>query len=165
MVEVQVSQRLVTPLRNHRARVRCAAALGAGLVAGTALLVAMLVTAVAIYDESPWRVIRMIAATVYGEAALDGDGFDARIVAVGLAMHYALSMLYSLALAGLLVDFRRWLAPWMGLAFGIALYFANLYGFSHLFAWFVELRTADTLVAHALFGLLLARAYCELSSR
>ena len=46
-----------------------------------------------------------------------------------------------------------------GLAFGAALYVANFYGFTQIFPWLLELRTPDTLVAHAFYGLLLACVY------
>ena len=154
----QLPRSLATP--SARERVDWAAALGAGFVAGTTLLLCLLVLAVALYDEAPWKLLRMMAATVTGEGALATDAFDLPLVGLGLAMHFSLSLLYALALAGLVADVRRWLVPWIGLGFGVALYFTNLYGFTHLFGWFAELRTVDTLLVHALFGLLLARAYC-----
>ena len=50
-------------------------------------------------------------------------------------------------------------APWIGIAFGVALYFGNLYGFSHIFPWLTQLRTLDTLAAHVLFGIVAATTY------
>jgi hypothetical protein len=141
------------------------AAIGAGLFADSVLLVALVMLSVVIYDESPWKILRMMAAIVRGESALaPGGAFDLELVAIGVLMHFALSLLYAFALAGVLVDFRRWFAPWVGLLFGVALYFANFHGFTRMFGWFAELRTPDTLLAHALFGLLLARAYCTLAA-
>jgi hypothetical protein len=39
------------------------------------------------------------------------------------------------------------------------LYFTNFYGFTALFPWFAPLRTFDTLVVHALFGVAIAKGY------
>lgn len=153
-------------LRTRPARIYRRAALGAGLFAGAALLLLLVALGVAIYDESPWKLLRMVAATVHGAGTIaPADAFDLSLVGTGVLLHFALSVLYAFALAGLLADFRAWAAPWVGIAFGVALYFANFHGFSHVYWWFVELRTLDTLIAHALFGLLLARAYCLLAAR
>ena len=160
MVEVRLTQRFDSrrSRRPARARVDWMAVLGGGLFAGSAMLMALLVLSVAVYDESPWKLVRMMAATVRGTAALEPESrFDATLAMIGVSVHYGLALLYAAALANLLADFRRAYAPWLGIAFGVALYFANLYGFTHLFPWFAELRTADTLLAHAFFGLLLAR--------
>ena len=153
-------------LRARPHQVRWSAAVASGLAAGTALLALLVALGVFLYDESPWKIPRMVAATLRGEAALQPEGaFDPVLVALGLVLHYALSVLYALALAGVVADFRRWFVPWAGLAFGIALYFVNFHGFTALFSWFTEMRTVDTLLAHALFGVLLARIYCALAAR
>lgn len=140
------------------------ATLGAGLVAGTATLGVMESMSLLVYDEPAWKLLRMMAAIARGPSALAPEGeFDAAIVALGLGTHYALSLLYTLALAALLRELPRGAAPMAGLAFGVALYFANLHAFTGLFPWFAEMRTADTLVAHAVFGLFAAGFYCELA--
>ena len=144
-----------------RARPSAAAALQAGLLAGTAVLVVLEVLSVVGYDESPWKLLRMIAALARGPQALEpSDEFDAAIVATGLMLHYALAMLYGLALACVLTDTPRRHANVVGVAFGAALYYGNLHGFTAIFPWFAEMRTVDTLVAYAFFGFLLARSYC-----
>lgn len=147
--------------RITRAGPSAAAALQAGLFAGTAVLVVLQVLAVVAYDESPWKLVRMMAALARGPEALEpADEFDATLVATGLALHYALATLYALALACILTDTPRRHASVVGIAFGVALYFGNLHGFTALFPWFAEMRTVDTLVAFAFFGFLLARSYC-----
>jgi hypothetical protein len=103
----------------------------------------------------------MVAALARGPGALEPDDeFDLAIVAIGLTLFYALSMLYGLALAWILTEAPRRHAGLLGIAFGVALYFANFHGFTAIFPWFAEYRTVDTFVAHALYGLLLARGYC-----
>lgn len=160
MVEARLNSRIHSrrTRRPARARMNWSGVLAATLFAGSAMLLVLLVLSTAVYDESPWKLLRMMAATVRGPAVLSPEGqFDLGLVGIGLSIHYGLALLYAAALAGVLADFRRAYAPWLGIGFGIALYFANLYGFTHLFPWFAELRTIDTLLAHAFFGLLLAR--------
>jgi hypothetical protein len=141
---------------------QCTAALAAGVLAGTAALALMQWLSTVAYDESPWKLPRMMGALVHGPAAL-GDEYATAPVALGFAVHYALSLLYAAALAAVLATLRREHAPAAGLAFGIVLYTVNLHGFTALFPWFAEMRTADTLVAHGVFGLVAACAWCELS--
>lgn len=145
-------------------RLDAGAALAAGVFAGAVLLGMLVGFSTVIYNEEPWRLLRMVAATVSGpQALLLANDFDARQVAMGALLHFLFASLYALALAGVLVECPRVLASWLGLAFGIALYFVNLHGFTALFPWFAELRTVDTFVAHAFFGLLLAQAYAAFS--
>ena len=144
-----------------RARPNAAAALQAALFAATVSLVVLVFVGIVAYDESPWKFLRMVAAMAKGGGALEPDDeFDFAIVALGLALYYALAMLYGLAAAPLLGDCPRRYANVIGLAFGFALYSANFHGFTVLFPWFAEFRTVDTLFANLIFGFLLARAYC-----
>ena len=144
-----------------RARPSASAALQAALFAGTVVLLVIEFIGVVAYDESPWKFLRMVAAMARGRSALEPDDeFDFAVVAIGLTLFYALSMLYGLAIACLLTDAPRRHATVIGIAFGLTLYSANFHGFTALFPWFAENRTIDTVIAHALYGLLLARAYC-----
>jgi hypothetical protein len=144
-----------------RARPNAACAIQASLFATTAMLLAMQFIGMVAYDESAWKLLRMVAALARGPGALQPeDEFDLVAVATGLVLFYAIATLYGLALACILTDSPRRYASIIGIAFGIALYSANFHGFTALFPWFAEYRTVDTVLAHALFGLLLARAYC-----
>jgi hypothetical protein len=147
--------------RFAQARPNARAALLAAGLAGTVLLAVMQFIGAVAYDESPWKLLRMVAALARGPGVLEPDDeFDLAIVAIGLTLFYALSMLYGLALAWILTEAPRRDAGLPGIAFGVALYFANFHGFTAIFPWFAEYRTIDTFVAHALYGLLLARGYC-----
>ena len=159
MLELSLRRRLrVARALRTRRRVAAGPTVLAALLAGTAMLGALAVVSVAVYGESPWTIPRMMAAIVLGPGALEPqDEFDLAVVATGLAVHCALALVYALVLATLVKDLPRGAAPAAGLAFGIGLYFANLYGFTQLFPWFAPLRTADTIAAHALFGLVAAR--------
>src|SRR5207245_10109843 len=91
-----------------RARPNAAAALQAALFAATVSLVLLVFIGIVAYDESPWKFLRMVAAMVKGRGALEPDDeFDFAVVAFGLALYYALAMLYGLAAAPLLGDCPR----------------------------------------------------------
>jgi hypothetical protein len=159
MVDLFLRQRL-RPARGLRTRRHVAAGrtVRAAVLAGLAMLGMLIVASVAIYGESPGTIPRLMAAIVLGPSALEPqDEIDLAVAATGLAVHCVLALVYTLALATLVKDLPRGAAPAVGLAFGIALYFANLYGFTQLFPWFAPLRTVDTVAAHALFGLVAAR--------
>ncbi len=159
MVEFPVSRRCAGPARRATRRLAVPRALLAGLFAGGVAFLVLYVLSVSLYGEPAAKLPRLMAAIALGRGALEpADVFDPGIVAVGLAVHAALAMLYAVALASVGRDLPRALVPLAGVAFGAALYVANLHGFSHLFPWFAPMRGLDTLGAHALFGLLAARA-------
>ncbi|MGZ5082808.1 MAG: hypothetical protein ACXWHA_05500 [Usitatibacter sp.] len=168
MLEAQVSQR-TSAARTARAphrRTQPVAALKAGLAAGAATLFLLQFVGVVVYDESPWKLLRMVAAMACGPGALEPDDeFDGALVAIGLSLFFALSMLYALALSHIVTDLQRRYAPAAGLAFGAALYYANFHGFTAIFPWLAAYRTVDTLLAHLVFGLAAARAYLALRRR
>jgi len=139
-------------------RVDVGAAVGASLAAGSVFLTLLVAFSVGLYDEPVWKIPQMIAATVGSAPA---RLFEPGVALLGVGLHFALALLYGLAFAGLTADLRR--TATLGIVFGIALYFVNLHGFTYLFPWFTELRTLDTLAAHALFGLLLANLYRNLA--
>ena len=167
MAHYESPQRLAHPVaiaRPRRPRIDVGAAITAGLFSGAVLLGLLIGFGDVVYGEAPWKLLRMIAATVQGPQALAyPEEFDARLVLTGGVLHFLFSVLYALALTGVVAEARRAFAAWLGLAFGVALYFANLHGFTLLFPWFAELRTVDTFLAHAFFGLLLAQAYLAFS--
>jgi hypothetical protein len=162
MIEAHIESRTLGA-RAHsfpRRRVHPLAAMKAGLLAGAIALTLLQFFSVVVYDESPWQIFRMIAAMVRGPAALQPDDeFDGALVLIGTVLFFAFSMLYSLALSALVSDSPRRYSALMGIAFGIGLYHANFYGFTAIFPWFASHRTVDTLLVHALFGVVVAKAY------
>jgi hypothetical protein len=135
------------------------------VVAGTLAMIGMVMLSTSVYDESAWKLPRMVAAMLAGRGALDPDDeFSAAFVALAVVIHFVLALAYTLALAALVKDMPEAAAPWIGMAFGVALYFGNLYGLTQLFPWFAQLRTLDTLAAHVLFGIVAATAYRHLAS-
>ena len=137
-------------------------AFDSSLRAGAVFLLVLIGCSVGLYDESPWKVLRMIAATAMGPSALSpADVFDGWVVAKALALHFGFCVLAGTALATLVAARPRLPASWVGLAFGAGLYALDLHVAAAAFPWLAELRAADTLAAHLLFGLLAAQGYAD----
>lgn len=131
---------------------------GSAFFAGSILLLALGLLSITVYEEPPFKLLAMMAATVHGPEALPRAwDVELPVLATAFAVHFGLALLYAAALACVLRTLPEWSAPWIGMAFGALLYYANLHGFTMAFEWFGELRTADTFVSHVVFGLLLAR--------
>ena len=122
-----------------------------------------------VVGTSPWVTSHMIAALVMGPNALQGAGFSVGIVAVALATHYLLGVVFALLLAILMAPFHldssAAMALLAGAAFGLLLYAFNFYGLVRFFPWFGELRGTATLVAHLIFGMAAALIYWKLEQR
>jgi hypothetical protein len=167
MVDFNLPQRLPARGRplHFLGNLNLSAASFAGMFAGMLALAAMLMLSTLVYDESVWKLPRMVAAVVAGRGALQPDDeFSFTLIGIAVVVHFALALLYSLALATFVKDMPEAAAPWIGMTFGVALYFGNLYGFTQIFPWFAELRTLDTLAAHVVFGIIAATAYRQLAN-
>ena len=162
MLEANLQARTLPRVRTHAftRRPDPVAALKAGLLAGVFAFVVLQFIGVVAYDEGAWKLLRMVAALARGPGVLDPDDeFDAPVAFIGITLFLAISLLYALALSVLVADAPRRHAIAMGFAFGITLYFVNFHGFTALFPWFAPMRTFDTLVVHALFGVAIAKGY------
>lgn len=142
------------------------AAAVAGLAAGAILMVLELIWAILIVGGEPWRISHMIAAIVVGPDALEVRDFSVRLIALALATHYVLGMVFGLVLAALIAPFhleeRAGFLLLAGAAFGMALYLINFYGMSVVFPWFADLRGGVAVVAHLVFGMTAAVIYRRL---
>jgi uncharacterized membrane protein YagU involved in acid resistance len=119
-----------------------------------------------VFPEALFRDARLAAAIVLGRTVLPPPAsFDAGVTAVATLVHFALSIAYGLAIA-MLVRSLRWRASLLaGAAAGLAIYLANMYGFTALYPWFEQVRTWDTLLAHLAFGLVAAAVYRRLAAQ
>jgi hypothetical protein len=137
----------------------------AGVVAGTTSTLAQLLlwwlNAVPLPDVL-YRDTRFAAAivlppsTIAFEQLFKPPTWQMLLVATGI--HFALSLLYA-AIFAFLIQHLRLKPFWLmlaGLAFGFALYFTNMYGFTFVMPWFTLVRDWITIAAHAVFGLSLA---------
>lgn len=139
------------------------AAAVAGLAAGAVLMVLELFWSTLVSGDSPWVVSNMISAIVIGPTALQSSDFSVTVVAVGLAAHYVLGVVFGLVLAAIIVPFRldstMGMVLLVGALFGAVLYLLNFYGMTRFFPWFAELRGAPTVVTHLIFGVTTAFLY------
>lgn len=144
------------------------AAMWAGIAAGVIFMTLEMALVMMVMGESPWAPPRMIAAIGIGESALPPPAtFDAGIFTVGMAIHFALAVLLAAILGWAISRFALGMAASVvgGIAFGIAVYYVNFYGFTAVFPWFAMARGAIGIVAHAVFGAVAGAVYHALDSR
>jgi hypothetical protein len=137
------------------------AAVSAGLIAGTIMMLLQLVMYPLFFDRSAWFHPRLIAAIPLGRDVLPGAarGADASVAIAALVVHYALSILYAVIASLVLDRVRFWPAVALGAVGGFALYLINYYGFTNVFEWFVASRNWVTTFTHISFGIGAAAAY------
>lgn len=138
-----------------------AAAVSAGLIAGTIMMLLQIVMSPVFLDRSVWFHPRLIAAIPLGADVLPGAarGADASVAIAALVMHYALSVIYAVILSAVLDRVRFWPAVALGAVGGFALYLIIYYGLTNVFEWFVASRNWVTTFTHIAFGIGLAAAY------
>jgi hypothetical protein len=129
------------------------AAVLAGLAAGAATLLILLVAYPLITGGTPWTVFRFIGGIALGSAVLPPPTtFDLPSAVIGTAIHLVLSVIYTTVLA--LIIHRWGIAVGLlgGALFGIGLFLINLFTFTSLFDWFAALRSWSFLLLHIFFG-------------
>jgi hypothetical protein len=139
-----------------------------GFAAGAVLMVLDLVWSTAAGGDGPWRTSHMIASTFLGPESLQSSGYEFSLgaVAIALATHYALGIVFGLLIAAIMApldldaSMRRALIT--GAVFGLMLYLFNIDIVVRLFPWLAELRGWETLVAHLIFGIVAALLYWKL---
>ena len=110
----------------------------------------------------------MIAPIFVGPESVQSSGhkFSLGVVTIALATHYALGVVFGLAMAGLMaplsLDSTNGRALLTGAVFGFALYLINFYGVASVFPWLAGLRGWATLAAHLVFGTVAALLYRKL---
>lgn len=129
------------------------AAVWAGLIAGALFLLILLGAYPIATGGEPWIVLRFMAAIVLGEAVLPPPtGFDLGVVVTAVALHFTLSVLYSLVLAFIVHRWGILVSIFGGALFGLALYLINLFTFTTFFPWFYPARAWPFAAVHILFG-------------
>lgn len=141
------------------------AGLWAGWIAGVvdhAVLIAILLLA----GVSPWVHARATAAMVLGPQVLQPEDNGPLVLLTATAVHFALSLVYGLAVAWL-VRGRSWRAALaIGAAVGIGVWIANYYVVSPFaFPWMVQNGTLPGMpLAHLVLGVSAAAVYLRLQS-
>lgn len=141
------------------------AALVAGFLAGALLMILEMLWAMT-GGGDPWAVAHKVAGIALGADAATGSEFSVSIVAIALATHYVLGMLFGCILAIILSALRLDDSPGMaftvGGAFGIMLYVFNFYVMAKAYPWFIEMRTLETFIGHVIFGMMAGFVYWKL---
>lgn len=139
-----------------------------GFAAGAVLMVLDLLWSSFVVGGGPWRTSYMIAPIFVGPESLSSSdrGFSVGVVAIALATHYALGVVFGLVMAAIMARFNfdattgRALST--GAVFGVALYLINFYVVASVFYWLAQLRGWETLAAHLVFGVVAALLYHKL---
>ncbi len=138
------------------------AAIWAGLMAGAVFVLFEMLLVATVGGDSPWAPPRMMAAIALGRDVLPPPAtFDLGIMGAGMAVHFALSILYAFILGWAISRWRLGLSVsiLVGIVFGLAIYAVNFYLFTDLFPWFAMARNWMTILAHAVFGAVLGSVY------
>jgi hypothetical protein len=141
------------------------AAAVSGLAAGAILMVLDLIWSALFHPEGPWRISHMIAP-IFTRTAPPEEGyvFSVGVVAIALATHYVLGVVFGVLMAMVMtqlrLDTRPDFAVATGAILGVVLYILNFEVLAGLlFPWLVSLRGWETLSAHGLFGIVAALLY------
>lgn len=149
----------------HRSPDWLAAAV-AGFVAGAMLMVLDLLWST-LTGVSPWITSHRIAAIMMGPEALQQTtDFNLWVVAASLITHYMLGIVFGMLMAAVIAPFHfdssAGMVLLVGAVCGLALYLLNFYGMVFFFPWFADMRNWATLVAHLIFGMVIAYMYLKL---
>lgn len=137
-------------------------AIWAGVIAGAVFLMVEMLLVWLVQGMSPWAPPRMMAAMVLGPGILPPpDTFSLTATMTAMMVHFPLSIVYGLVLGWAIHRLEMGMALLVGAAFGlIAVYGVNFYLIAPMaFPWFVEARNMVSIVAHVIFGVVLAGAY------
>jgi hypothetical protein len=129
----------------------------AGIAAGTAHLLTNVLLSPLILDVEPALTLRYFASLVLGEGVLmDASSGD---LAVGLIVHYALSILFTLVIA---IVVHRWgllVGIVGGAILGASIYLINLYTMTVFFDWFFAINSSVLFLSHVIFGAVAGGVY------
>ena len=129
------------------------AAVIAGLLAGVLALALRVLLWVLVTGGSFWAPFYQSAAIFLGpESLAPVDAPQMGVVAVGVLVHMALSLVYALLLAFIIHRWGLIVGILGGALFGLAIYVINYYTFTYLFPWFFPLRSWLVLATHVFFG-------------
>ncbi len=134
------------------------AAVKAGLIAGVAALLIVVIPAAA--DGYPWIIFHWIAGLALGSEVLAAtSNLSPLIIITGLLIHFVLSVIYALILAFIIHRWGFWVGLLGGALFGLVLFAINFYTFTLLFPWFLVMRSWIVVLAHVIFGAVAGGAY------
>ena len=139
-------------------------AIWAGLIGGVVFMMLEMMMVPLFGGGSPWGPPRMIAAMVMGKGVLPPPAtFDMGVLMAAMAVHFPLSIVFTLILAWIIARFDFGVALLIGAVFGLGLYLVNFYGFTAIFPWFAMARNWISIFSHVMFGVIAAAAYKKLA--
>jgi hypothetical protein len=142
-------------------------AIYAGIAAGIIASLVQIILWWIFWDVLPeimYRDVRLTAAIILGRSALAPPFmFDGSLLLIATLIHFALSITYSVILAGLIFRCGRLVLLLVGICYGLMLFWINMYGFTIIFPWFDVARDWITMLSHIVFGLSCAGIYCRLA--
>lgn len=139
-------------------------AIKAGLIAGAVFMAVEMLLVWLVMGMNPFAPPHMIAAIAMGPEVLPGPnvvpGTDPSVIVVAMIIHFvlavALAFIFKLVAERLKLDGSMLLAA--GVVFGLLIYAINFYGMTAIFPWFAMARNWISVLAHVVFGLVLAYA-------
>lgn len=141
----------------------------AGFAAGAVLMVLDLIWSAFFNLDGPWRTSHMIAPIFFGSSAARPAtyAFSVGVVTVALAVHYVLGIVFGIVMAWVLaqldLDNTATRAGVGGGILGMVLYLVNFeLLWVNVFPWLHDLRGADTMAAHVVFGAVAGLLYWKL---
>ncbi len=135
-------------------------AVWAGLIGGLAFMMLEMIMVPLFGGGSPWGPPRMIAAIIMGKGVLPPPAtFDIGVLMAAMAVHFPLSVVFSLVLAWIIARFDIGVAVLIGAGLGLLLYLVNFYGFTEIFPWFAMARNWISIFSHIMFGVMTGGAY------
>ncbi len=139
-----------------------------GFAAGAVLMVLDVIWSSMVGGGGPWQTSHMIAPIFMAPDVVQSPTyqFSVGVVAIALAVHYALGIAFGLILAAIMaplhLDATLPRALVTGAAFGLILYLINFFGMVRWFPWLADLRSWATVAAHLVFGVVAAWLYWKL---
>ena len=139
-------------------------AVKAGLIAGLVFMAVEMVLVWLVMGMSPFAPPHMIAAIAMGPDVLPGPanppGSNIIVLLVAMLVHFALAVALAFVFKYLATALRLKGSMLLlgGLVFGLIVYVVTFYGMTAFFPWFAMARNWISIVAHAIFGLVLAYA-------
>ncbi len=152
--------------RDHAMTYDFMAAIESGLIAGAAFLVLQMFMVAVFLGGNAWAPLRYMASVVMGRSAAPPPAtFDLRIMFIGLILHFAIAIGFTLLLTLALNRLQTWWVVLIGAGYGVIVYLLTFVMFLGAVPWMAAARSWVTVVSHIVFGAVAAGSYNLLAHR